>query len=101
MLPDATPTAATVVVERLRGAVPGSQTASAGIACWDGEETADELVARADRALYQAKERGRDGVSIDDRRARAAWTGTVPAGAGDALAVAGSSRPPVARRRGV
>ena len=40
---------------RARGA-----TVSIGVAAWDGQETADELVARADAALYAAKEGGRD-----------------------------------------
>jgi PleD family two-component response regulator len=33
---------------------------SAGVACWNGRETAEELVGRADAALYQAKRNGRD-----------------------------------------
>ena len=44
---------------RLLGAVPGSQTASCGIAEWDGAETAEALTARADAALYMAKRGGR------------------------------------------
>ena len=46
--------------DRLRMAVPGEVTCSAGVATWDGSETADALIARADRALYAAKSRGRD-----------------------------------------
>ena len=37
-------------------------TFSGGVARWDGTETSDELVARADRALYEAKNAGRDCV---------------------------------------
>ena len=48
------------LVERLRHAMPTGQTASAGIALRDGNETPDELLSRADQALYQAKEAGRD-----------------------------------------
>jgi diguanylate cyclase (GGDEF)-like protein len=48
------------VVERVRRATPFGQTASAGIAAWDGKESAAELIARADAALYSAKAAGRD-----------------------------------------
>jgi diguanylate cyclase (GGDEF)-like protein len=54
-IPDAQP-----VIEGLRESLPGSETVSAGIAQWDGRESADELMARADRALYEAKRTGRD-----------------------------------------
>jgi diguanylate cyclase (GGDEF)-like protein len=52
--------AALSIVDRLRAVTPGGQTCSAGVACWDGEESTDGLVARADAALYQAKVAGRD-----------------------------------------
>ena len=48
------------IVERLREATPLGESCSAGVAAWDGEETADTLVARADAALYSAKAAGRD-----------------------------------------
>ena len=48
------------VVERLRSFTIGGQTCSAGVAAWDGEEAPDELVRRADAALYEAKKGGRD-----------------------------------------
>lgn len=48
------------VIERLRTMTPRGQTCSAGVAEWNREETAAELVARADRALYDAKAWGRD-----------------------------------------
>lgn len=48
------------VVDRLRTQTPTTQTCSAGVAVWDGEENPEQLVARADAALYQAKEAGRD-----------------------------------------
>jgi diguanylate cyclase (GGDEF)-like protein len=51
---------ATDIVERLRVAMPGDQTVSAGVVCWNGRESAEELVGRADAALYQAKRMGRD-----------------------------------------
>jgi diguanylate cyclase (GGDEF)-like protein len=47
---------------RLRSVTPSGQTFSGGVARWDGMETSDELVARADRALYEAKHAGRDCV---------------------------------------
>jgi diguanylate cyclase (GGDEF)-like protein len=52
--------AASEVVERLRTMVPESQNCSAGLACWDGQESPMELIARADARLYVAKGRGRD-----------------------------------------
>ena len=48
------------IVERLREVMPGDQTVSAGLVCWNGRETAEELVGRADAALYEAKRMGRD-----------------------------------------
>jgi diguanylate cyclase len=51
---------ATAVIERLRGSTPGRQTCSAGLVARRGDEPADELMARADSALYAAKHAGRD-----------------------------------------
>lgn len=48
------------VVERLRARVPHGQTCSAGIAHLVDGETEADLIQRADRALYEAKESGRD-----------------------------------------
>lgn len=47
------------VAEALRRATPGGQTSSVGVACWDGAESDEELIARADDALRQAKRHGR------------------------------------------
>jgi diguanylate cyclase (GGDEF)-like protein/PAS domain S-box-containing protein len=60
VLPDCGRDDALEVVERLRAATPYAQTCSAGVAEWDGDETADELIARADAALYEAKGKGRN-----------------------------------------
>ncbi|WP_259055629.1 GGDEF domain-containing protein [Methylohalomonas lacus] len=49
-------------VERLRKLIPRGQTCSAGLAVFAPGETADELINRADRALYLAKNTGRDRV---------------------------------------
>jgi diguanylate cyclase (GGDEF)-like protein/PAS domain S-box-containing protein len=51
---------ASEIVERLRSATPGGQTCSAGLARWRPGESVDELVGRADAALYKAKDSGRD-----------------------------------------
>jgi diguanylate cyclase (GGDEF)-like protein len=48
------------VLDRVRAATPRGQTASAGVARWDGEEPAELLVARANDALAAAKSSGRN-----------------------------------------
>ncbi|HEY3728394.1 MAG TPA: GGDEF domain-containing protein [Solirubrobacteraceae bacterium] len=63
-LPACPPHEALIVVERLRAAIPDGQSCSAGIATWDGSETAAELLDRADRALYRAKRSGRDRSAV-------------------------------------
>jgi diguanylate cyclase (GGDEF)-like protein/PAS domain S-box-containing protein len=60
VLPETGPEQAEEIVERLRAATPGGQTCSAGMALWDGVEDIDELLARADAAMYEAKAGGRD-----------------------------------------
>lgn len=59
-LPSCPPDEALIVVERLRAATPEGETCSAGIAVWDGMESAGSLIGRADGALYDAKRRGRN-----------------------------------------
>ncbi|MDA0184188.1 diguanylate cyclase [Solirubrobacter phytolaccae] len=59
LLPHSDEEGARIVVERLLAVVPFGQTASAGIAIWNGSESEDELLARADAALYDAKHAGR------------------------------------------
>jgi diguanylate cyclase (GGDEF)-like protein len=55
---------ALVLLARLRKATPEEQTVSAGLALWDGEEAPEALVARADEALYEAKNAGRNQVMV-------------------------------------
>jgi diguanylate cyclase (GGDEF)-like protein len=50
------------VAERLRAAMPHGEACSLGVCVWDEQATAEELYAAADRALYSAKEGGRNRV---------------------------------------
>jgi diguanylate cyclase (GGDEF)-like protein len=52
------------VLGRLLAATPDGQTFSAGVASWDGVESPERLVARADEALYHAKRNGRNRVTL-------------------------------------
>ncbi|HWK27536.1 MAG TPA: GGDEF domain-containing protein [Solirubrobacter sp.] len=64
LLPDADARAARLVAEKLRAGVaaaPVAVTVSIGVATWNGE-SAEELLQRADTALYAAKDAGRDRV---------------------------------------
>jgi diguanylate cyclase (GGDEF)-like protein len=72
--PDIVQTAASVAYERIREAIENSTialsngslavTASQGVALWDGEETMDEFISRADQALYKAKDAGRNCIEF-------------------------------------
>jgi len=64
---------AAAVAERIRQVVGGTpmdvgddvhipQTVSIGVATWDGHETAEKLEERADKAMYDAKDAGRNRV---------------------------------------
>lgn len=55
---------AATIAERLRASVPAAVRCSVGVAVWDGHESGARFLARADRALYDAKERGRDCVVV-------------------------------------
>ena len=61
---------AAVVMDRLREVTPGGQTFSAGLALWTGDESAEQLTARADAALYAAKRDGRDQFMVTGHPAR-------------------------------
>ncbi len=60
LLPNCTAADARHVTERIRRATPAAITCSAGLAIVEEGEPADTAVARADVALYEAKESGRD-----------------------------------------
>jgi diguanylate cyclase (GGDEF)-like protein len=64
LLPDCNLDNGMEIAERLRPAQPEG-TCSIGVAAWDGRESADELIGRADRALYAAKAGGRDRCLAD------------------------------------
>lgn len=59
-LPGCDQEAAADLIERLREETPEGESCSAGLASWDRLESADQLVGRADRALYAAKQAGRN-----------------------------------------
>ena len=60
LLPGCTLGEAVDVIDRVRGLVPRGQSASAGVARWNGEEPAELLIARGENALATAKAAGRD-----------------------------------------
>jgi diguanylate cyclase (GGDEF)-like protein len=64
LLPAAGGTDAATVIDRLREATPSGQTFSRGVATWDGLESVEDLIARADKALYKAKAGGRNRTVI-------------------------------------
>ena len=64
LLRNCDPATALEVTERLRRVVSRGRTCSAGIAPAAPGDDADAVIARADRALYEAKARGRDRVHV-------------------------------------
>jgi diguanylate cyclase (GGDEF)-like protein len=63
LLPGSNPDVAEQVARRILGAVPFNQTCSIGVATWDGEEAAYELIHRADQGMYAAKAAGGGRIS--------------------------------------
>lgn len=57
LLPDCPLDEGVRVAQRLCRGVPLEQTCSTGITSWDGQETGEELIARADGAMYESKDR--------------------------------------------
>lgn len=64
IMPDTTAEQAVDVMNRVREVTPTPITCSIGVAQWDGTETADELIDRADRSLYAAKTAGPNRVAV-------------------------------------
>jgi diguanylate cyclase (GGDEF)-like protein len=58
LLTNSSPEGALAAIERLRQATPEQEAVSAGVALWDRAEGLDELLRRADLALYASKARG-------------------------------------------
>jgi diguanylate cyclase (GGDEF)-like protein len=67
VLPSCDAEQAEQLIERLRPLMPERQTFSAGIATWDGEDGADDLLRVADIALLQAKRTGRNRTVVAGR----------------------------------
>ena len=64
LLPETTIDGAQEVVERLRAATPMGQSCSAGVAFWEPTELPEQVVGRADLALYESKRAGRDRLTV-------------------------------------
>ncbi len=62
VLPGADIDKAELIVNKLRDGQASGPTFSAGLAQWDGEALADELLRSADAAMYSAKRAGRDRI---------------------------------------
>ncbi|HLB61934.1 MAG TPA: GGDEF domain-containing protein [Actinomycetota bacterium] len=64
ILPGCPLEAAHRILERLSEGMPPDATCSTGLVSWNGIESHGELVARADQALYGAKEAGRNRIVV-------------------------------------
>ena len=64
LLPGSTVDEGRLVIQRLRDASTPLQVFSAGLASWDGVESTESLMARADAALYSSKRNGPGRVTV-------------------------------------
>jgi diguanylate cyclase (GGDEF)-like protein/PAS domain S-box-containing protein len=64
LFPDSSVDEARLVLERLRAATAALRSFSVGLANWDGVESAETLMARADAALYNSKRVGPGRVTV-------------------------------------
>jgi len=55
---------ARTVVDRIRSGVPQGQTCTVGVAQWSSGQTASDVIAVADAALYRGKEGGRNATVV-------------------------------------
>ena len=67
VLPNCAADQACQLIDRLRPGLPDNQTFSAGVATWDHQENAEELLRRADQALLMAKKQGRNRTIVSGR----------------------------------
>jgi len=67
VLPSCDADAACQLVERLRPLLPERQTFSAGVATWELQDSPEQLLVRADRALLVAKKQGRNRTIVSGR----------------------------------
>jgi diguanylate cyclase (GGDEF)-like protein len=80
IMPSTTTAQARTIADRVRRRASGEpihvagarivQTVSIGVATWDGRESSDALQRRADDAMYDAKQSGRDRVEVSPDRSR-------------------------------
>src|SRR5207245_603697 len=67
LLTSCTLEAAQGIMGRLCSELPEAWTCSAGVGAWDGRESGSDLTARADAALYRAKDAGRNRIEVAER----------------------------------
>ena len=68
VLPNCAADQACQLIDRLRPGLPDNQTFSAGVATWDLQESAENLLQRADQALLMAKKQGRNRTIVSGRQ---------------------------------